>query len=186
LRLIWRHLPERGALLFFDVKPVFIKAYGGRRWTSKKRLILPKQQRTRGKFYLFLLYDVGSGRVRWRYLPGKSSEHVCLFMRQVRRWYPTERVWVGLDQDRPHPRISRATRHEMRRSGLHWVSLPKRSPDDNPVETIFSDIQQMILDNSNDADAMTTQRRITAHLRRRNRRRDRYLKIKYLGDIHKT
>ena len=186
LRLIWRHLPEDGVLLFFDVKPVFVKAYGGRRWTSAKRLVLPKQQRTRGKFYLFLLYDVGSGRARWRYLPGKSSEHVCRFMRQVRRWYPTQAVWVGLDQDRPHPRISRATRREMRRLRLRWVSLPKRSPDDNPVETIFSDIQQMVLDNSNDADAAATQRRITAHLRRRNRRRDRYLKIKYLGDTHKT
>ena len=173
-------------LLFFDVKPVFIKAYGGRRWTSEKQLVLAKQQRTRGKFYLFLLYDVGSGRTRWRYLPGKSSEYVCHFMRAVRRWYPTEQVWVGLDQDRPHPRISRRTRGEMRRLKLHWVSLPKRSPDDNPVETIFSDIQQMILDNSNDADAKATQRRITAHLRRRNRRQDRYLKISYLGDTYKT
>lgn len=171
--------------MFFDVKPVFVKAYGGRRWTSEKRLVLPKQQRTRGQFYLFLLYDVGSGRVRWRYLPGKSSEYVCRFMREVRRWYPTQAVWVGLDQDRPHPRISRRTRGEMRRLGLHWVSLPKRSPDDNPVETIFSDIQQMILDNSNDADAKTTQRRITAHLRKRNRRKDRYIKVGYLGDTHK-
>jgi hypothetical protein len=108
------------------------------------------------------------------------------FMREVRRWYPTQAVWVGLDQDRPHPRISRVTRSEMRRLKLHWVSLPKRSPDDNPVETIFSDIQQMILDNSNDAGGAATHRRITAHLRRRNRRRDRYLKIRYLGDTNKT
>ncbi len=136
LRLIWRHLLEDGVLLFFDVKPVFVKAYGGRRWTSEKRLVLPRQQRTRGKFYLFLLYDVRSGRARWRYLPGKGSEHVLPLMRQVRRWYPTQAVWVGLDQDRPHPRISRRTRREMRRLKLHWVSLPKRSPDDNPVETI--------------------------------------------------
>lgn len=74
----------------------------------------------------------------------------------------------------------------MRRLKLRWVSLPKRRPDDNPVETVFSDIQQMVLDNSNDVDAAATQRRITAHLRRRNRRRGRYLKIKYLGDTHKT
>lgn len=92
MRLIWRRLPESGVLLFFDVKPVFIKAYGGRRWTSEKRLVLPKQQRTRGKFYLLLLYDVRSGRACWRYLPGKSSEYVCRFMRQVRRWYPTQAV----------------------------------------------------------------------------------------------
>ncbi len=178
-------MPKNGALLFFDVKPVFIKAYGGRRWTAAKRLVLPKQQRTRGKFYFFLLYEVRSGRARWRYLPGKSSHYVCQFMRQVRRWYPTQAVWVGLDQDRSHPCKSRQTRREMRRLQLHWVSLPKRSPDDNPVETIFSDIQQMILDNSNDADEQATQKRITAHLRNRNRRQDRHLKIKYLGDTHK-
>jgi len=178
-------LPKNGVLLFFDVKPVFIKAHGGRRWTSAKRLVLPKQQRTRGQFYLFLLYDVRNGRARWRYLPGKSSAYVCQFMRQVRRWYPTQAVWVGLDQDRPHPCKSRATRCAMRQLKLYWVSLPKRSPDDNPVETLFSDIQQMILDNSNDADAEATQKRITAHLRKRNRRKDRYLKIGYLGDTHK-
>ncbi|MCA1850325.1 MAG: hypothetical protein LC672_04595 [Acidobacteria bacterium] len=178
-------MPKDGVLLFFDVKPVFIKAYGGRRWTSAKRLVLPAQQRTRGKFYLFLLYDVSSGRVRWRYLPGKSSHYVCQFMRRVRRWYPEQVVWVGPDQDRPHPRISRQTRREMRRLKLRRVSLPKRSPDDNPVETIFSDIQQMILDNSNDVSAQVTRHRITAHLRKRNRRKDRYPKIKYLGDTHK-
>ncbi len=172
-------------LLFFDVKPVYVTAHGGRRWTSERRPVLPKQQRTRGKFYLFLLYDVGSGRARWRYLPGESSEHVRRFMRQVRRWYPTQAVWVGLDRDRPHPRISRAARGEMRRLKLHWVSVPERSPDDNPVETVFSDIRQMILDDSNDADAAATQKRITAHLRKRNRRKDRYIRIGYLGDTHK-
>ena len=33
----------------------------------------------------------------------------------------------------------------MRRLKLHYISLPKGSPDDNPVETIFSDIQQNLI-----------------------------------------
>jgi hypothetical protein len=172
-------------LLFFDVKPVFVKAYGGRRYTAAKRLVLARSQKARGKFYLFALYEVGSGRTQWAYLLGKSSEYVCRFMRQVRRWYPNQEVWVALDQDRAHPCRSHVTRHVMRELKLHWVSLPTGSPDDNPVGTLFSDIQLMILDNSNDLDVPTTQRRISAHLRGRNRRQDRYVRIPYLGDSHK-
>jgi len=184
LRWLWRHLPRHRVLLFFDVQPIAVKAYGGRRYTLAKRLIFARDQKTRGRFYLFLVYDVGSGRSHWAYLPGKSSEYVCQFMRQVRRWYPDQAVWVALDQDPAHPRKSRKTRQQMRKLQLHWVSLPKGSPDDNPVETLFSDIQLMMLDNRNDADVAMTQKRISAHLRGRHRRMDRRMHIAYLSSSH--
>jgi transposase len=184
LRWLWRHLPHNGVLLFFDVQPIAVKAYGGRRYTSAPRLVLARAQKTRGRFYLFLVYDVGRGRSRWAYLPGKSSEYVCQFMQQVRRWYPDQEVRVALDQDPAHPRQSCKTRRQMRKLRLHWVSLPKGSPDDNPVETLFSDIQLMILDNSNDADVAMTQKRISAHLRGRNRRKERRMHLAYLSGSH--
>jgi transposase len=106
-------------------------------------------------------------------------------MQQLRRWYPTQTVWVVLDQDPAHPAKSLRTRRMMRSLHLHWISLPKGSPDDNPVETVFSDIQLMILDNSNDPDEQTTRRRISQHLSRRNRRRDRFIRIPYLPDSDK-
>ena len=145
-RWLWQHLPRNGVLLFFDVQPIAVKAYGGRRYTSATRLVLARGQKTRGRFYLFLVYDVGSGRSRWAYFPGKSAAYVCQCMRQVRRWYPDQEVWGALDQDPAHPRKSCKTRKQMHTLRLHWVSLPKGSPDDNPVETLFSDIQLMILD----------------------------------------
>ena len=37
--------------------------------------------------------------------------------------------------------------------------MPKGSPDDNPAETIFSDIQQNILDNSDDPDELAADQR---------------------------
>ena len=114
---------------------------------------------------------------------GKSTPFVCRFMRQVRRGYPEDKypmVWVVLDQDRAHPCKSRETKRTLRQLKLHWISLPKGSPDDNPVEAIFSDIQLMILDNSNDQDAKTTQRRISRHLRAKNRCKARWIKIPYL------
>ena len=148
--------------------------------TSEERLVLPKQQRTRGKFYLFLAYDVATGRRRWAYYEGKSSVFVCRFMRQVRRWYRTEQVWVALDQDRAHPCKSRETKRVMRQLHLHWVSLPKASPDDNPVETVFSDVQLLVLDNSNDTDAKTTKRRMSRHLKAKNQCKERRVAIAYL------
>lgn len=169
---------------FFDVQPVTVKAYGGRRFGAK-RLILERAQKTRGRFYLFALYDVTCGRVRWRYYHGKTSQHVCRFMRQVRHWYPHQPVWVVLDQDPAHPRKSQLTRRVMRELHLHWISLPKKSPDDNAVETIFSDVQLMVLDNSNDPDERTIQRRISQRLSHRNRKRERFIRIPYLPDSHK-
>lgn len=162
-----------------------MKAYGGRTYTSAPREVLSRRQKTRGRFYLFLLYDVVSGKVRWSYHPGKDSTQVCRFMHQVRRWYPRGEIWVALDQDSAHPRKSRKTRVTMRQLNLHWISLPKGCPDDNPVEAIFSTVQSMVLDSSNDPDVKATRHRISAHLRGRNRRHDRRLRIHYFPDCHK-
>jgi hypothetical protein len=178
-------LPPGGVLVFFDVKVVPVKAYGGQCYTSACRLVLPRYQKTRGKFYLFVLYEANRGRCRWAFFPGKGATYVGRFLRRVRRWYAGRPVWVALDQDRPHPCKCRETRHLMRELKLHWISLPKRSPDDNPVETILSDIQTSILDLSNDPEAPVTQKRIRAHLRRRNRRQDCRVQIHYLPNSPK-
>lgn len=169
-------------LLFFDVKPVSVKAYGGARYTSEKRLVLPLRQKTRGLFYLFTTYEVNTGRVHWGYHSRKDSSCVCQFMQRIRGWYPRNGVWVVGDHDSAHPCRSKQTRHVVRQLGLHWRTLPKGSPDDNPVETIFSIIQQEILALSNDPDASATQRRISGYLRGYNRRRDRKIHIAYLDN----
>jgi len=181
LKGLWRRRRRGEVLAFFDVQPITVKAYGGRRYTREAELILHAKQKTRGRFYWFLLYEVDQGRVHWAHLAGKSARYVCRFMRRVRRWYPTPQVRIALDQDPAHPCKAKQTKRLMRRLGLRWTTLPKGSPDDNPVETIFSDIQQAILDNSNDPDAKATQRRISSHLRSRDRREDRFLRISYLG-----
>lgn len=185
IRALWRHLPPRGRLLFFDVQPVTVKAYGGRCYSAQRRLVLARHQKVRGRFYLFLLYDVLSGRAHWAYKSGKDSAQIGNFMHQVRRWYPQAEVWVVLDQDTAHPKKCHQTRRRMRELKLHWISLPKGSPDDNPVETIFSVVYSSILESSNDPDARATQRRINALLRGRNRRHDRWIQIQYLPDTHK-
>jgi len=185
IRACWRHRPRGGVLLFFDVQPITVKAYGGRRYTRARRLVLARHQKIRGRFYLFTVYEVNRGRTHWAFYAAKDAACVCRFLRRVRRWYPGRAVCVVLDRDSPHPCKARQTRRAMRRLRLHWITLPKGSPDDNPVETIFSDVQQMVLDNSDDPDARATQRRISAHLRSRNRRRDRRIRIPYLDDSHK-
>ena len=173
-------------LLFFDEQPIAVKAYGGRRYTSAKRLILERAQKTRGMFYLFAVYEVNTGRRRWAFYDHKRSAELCRFMRQIRRWYAEQVVWIALDRNSTHPCKSGQTRRLMRKLKLHWITLPKGSPDDNPVETVFSDIQLMVLDNSNDPDVKTTERRISRHLQKLNRRRNRCIHIPYLFDTHKN
>jgi hypothetical protein len=181
LKGFWRRRRRGTLLAFFDVQPITVKAYGGRRYTRAAQLILEAKQKTRGRFYLFALYEVKQGRVHWAFFTGKGARYVCRFLRRVRRWYPTQQLRIALDQDPAHPCKAKQTKRLMRQLGLRWTSLPKGSPDDNPVETIFSDVQQAILDNSNDPNAKATQRRISAHLRGRNRRKGRFMRIRYLG-----
>jgi len=118
------------------------------------------------------------------FLPGKGAKYVAQFLRHLRHWYPDATLWVALDQDRAHTCKSRQTRQVMRDLELHWINLPKGSPDDSPVEIIFSDIQLMILDNNNNLNAKVTQHRMSAPLRRRNRRKDRIIPVPYLYSKH--
>ncbi len=172
LRAWWRHRPRRAILAFFDVQPITVKAYDGRRYATEKRLVLAWNQKTSGRFYLFLLSEVNRGSVHWAFYPGKGAVYVCRFLRRVRRWYPRRPVRIALDRDPAHPIKARVTRSLMRRLRLNWTSLPERGPDDNPAETIFSAIQQNIRDNSDDPDERTTRGRISGHLQARNRRPD--------------
>jgi hypothetical protein len=165
--------------LFFDVKPVAIKAYGGRRY-STKRLVLARGQKTYGLIYLFVAYEHNSGRRLWGFYPGKSSKHVCAFLKKIRGRYGQRKLRLALDRDSPHPIKCARTRRQLHALGIRWTSLPKGNPDDNPVETIFSDVQQMVLDSSCDNDPAVTRRRISGRLQGRNRQPNRRIRVSYL------
>ncbi len=63
-RIRWaiRHLPPGAVVLFMDEKgPITVKRYGGAIWTTAKRAVLPKYQKTRGKFYLYSVYALFTG-----------------------------------------------------------------------------------------------------------------------------
>ena len=85
-----------------------------------------------------------------------------------------------MDRDSPHPIKCARTRRRLRALGIRWTSLPKGKPDDNPVGTIFSAVQQMVLDTSADTDPAVTRRRISGHLRGCNHRADRRVRVSYL------
>lgn len=176
---MWQTRPRGTILLFFDVKPVAVKAYGGRCY-SKKRLVLSRGQKTHGLFYLFVAYEYNTGRRLWGFYPGKSSRYVCHFVKKIRRRYGNRKLHLAVDRDSPHPIKCRRTRRQLRALGIGWTSLPKGNPDDNPVENIFSDVQQQILDTSSDTDPAVTRRRISGHLQGCNRRPNRCIRVSYL------
>jgi transposase len=172
-------------VLFMDEKgPITVKRYAGSLWTTAKRVVLRKYQKTRGKFYLFSAYELYGGRVRWRFYERSRSDEVIAFMRQIRRWYPHQYILVILDQDTTHPQKCVATQQMMRRLKIHWLSLPKGSPDDNPLETIFSLVQRELLAGSDAPDVTTLKQRIRAYLAARNRRSNRCVHLAYLDDFH--
>jgi hypothetical protein len=167
-------------LLFFGVQPITVKAYGGRCCATARRLVLARRQWPRGRFALLAFYEVNTGRVRWPFATTKDTAAICALMWRTRRWYPVHEVWIGLGQDPAHPRKSQETHRVMRVLRLHWLRLLKASPDDTPVETLFSDIQLHVLEHRDDPDVWMTRYRISAHWRGRNRRHDRRIRIGYL------
>lgn len=186
-RISWaiRHLPRGAVVLFMDEKgPITVKRYGGSIWTIAQRVVLPKYQKTHGKFYLFGAYELLSGRMHWRYYDRSRSVEFIAFMGEIRRWYPHQYLLVVLDQDTAHPQKSVASRQEIRRLKIHWMSLPKGSPDDNPVESIFSLLQRDILLGSNAPHVHELKRRLSRCLWLRNRRKARVVHLTYLADSH--
>jgi transposase len=180
-----RHLPRGRVVLFLDEKgPIPVKRYGGYRWTAEKRLVLPKYQKTRGKFYLFAVYELFQGRVRWKFDDHETSVEFIAFLRQIRRWYPHQYILIVLDSDTIHPQKSGETRREMRRLQMHWLSLPKGNPDDNPTETVFSVLQGEVIAGSDAPDTAEQKHCISRSLRRRNRRKGRFIRLGYLKDFY--
>ncbi len=178
-------MPPRAVVLFLDEKgPITVKRYGGSMWTAAAQVVLPKYQKTRGKFYLYAAYELFTGRLRWRYYDHKRGESFTAFLRDTRRWYPGQYILVILDQDTTHPQKCIASRQEMRRLKIHWLSLPKQSPDDNPVETIFSLLQRAILAGSDAPTVTELKRRISRFLWRHNRCKERFVQLGYLEDFH--
>jgi transposase len=164
--------------------PITVKRYGGRIWTTAQRVVLPKYQKTRGKFYLYGVYELFTGRVRWQYYDCKRSEQFIAFMRTIRQWYPGHYILVILDQDTTHPQKCIASRQEMRRLKIHWLSLPKASPDDNPIETVFSVLQGEVLAGSAAPDVPAEKQRVSRALRRRNQCKDRFIHLSYLNHFY--
>ncbi len=72
----------------------------------------------------------------------------------------------------------------MRRLQIHWLSLPKGNPDDNPTETVFSGLQREVIAGSNAADTAEQKRCISHSLQRRNRKKDRFIRLGYLKDFY--
>ena len=189
-RISWaiRHLPPGAVVLFMDEKgPITVKRYGGFIWTTAQRVIMHKNQKTRGKFYLFGAYELFSGRTRWRYYDRSRSDEFILFMQEIRRWYPHQYILVVLDQDTTHPQTCVTSRRAMRHLKIHWLSLPTGSPDDNPLETIFSLLKRDVLAGSDAANVSELKRRLSWYLWRRNRHKDRFVLLAYLRDcaIHR-
>jgi transposase len=180
-----RHLPRGSVVLFLDEKgPITVKRYGGYRWTAEKRLILPKYQKTRGQFCLFAVYELLRGRVRWKFDEHATSVEFIAFLRQIRRWYPHQSILIVLDSDTIHPQKSGDSRREMRRLQIHWLSLPKGDPDDSPMETVLIVLQGEAIAGRDAPHTAEQKRRISHSLQRRNRCRDRSIRIPCLLDIH--
>ena len=190
----WWHHRRRGAILAdFDVQPITVKASGGRRRPTlhyRETLGAAAPSEDPGPV---LLVPALRGE-SWPRPPGMrpwQRSQGCLSIPAAR----ASMVSASAREDRlgSGPGASHQGQGHasvLRQLHLNRTSVPKRSPDDNPDETVFGAIQQPILDNSAVLDEGTTQRRISSHWQGRNRRSDRFIRIPSLEhprrDSHKN
>jgi hypothetical protein len=76
--------------------------------------------------------------------------------RDFARWMTADVILQPLDRDPAHPIKVQKMQSLMRRLRLQWTSLPRRSLNDNPDETIFRDSRQHVSDTSNNLDVHAT------------------------------
>lgn len=116
-------------LLFSMSSQSISRPTAGGALTSEERLVLPKQQRTRGKFYLFLAYDVATGRRRSRLLRGQE-QRVRLPLHASSTSLVSDRASLGRVRSRPSAPVQVArdqAGHAAVTSALSSV-CPKRVP----------------------------------------------------------
>jgi hypothetical protein len=90
--------------LFVDEQLIAVKAYGGWRYTTAKRLIVERRQKTRGRFYWFAVYEVNTGRRRWAFYDHKRAEYQafepavarCLIERLEIHHTPKHGSWLNM------------------------------------------------------------------------------------------
>jgi hypothetical protein len=68
--------------------------------------VLQRNQKTRGRFYLYLLYEVNHGRVHWAFFPGKGPRMCAVSCGKSAIGIPIGRCgspWIAIPRTRSGP-----------------------------------------------------------------------------------
>ena len=125
-------------ILFEDEKCLVAKAFSGYEWCFKARLI-PRNQRIKGKCYLFLFYGPHDKRVYRFYFDKAGRKNFIKTVEEISK-RTREKVYLILDNSAIH----KLKREEIP-ANIEFIFLPTYSPELNLVEPIFSSIQRELL-----------------------------------------
>ena len=127
-----------------DEKKIAIKEYGGYNW-SKKRKVIPLNQRVRDTIVMFGIYDLHRN---WRYFdfyPDMKSRSFIKFVKKVVKKFE-DRIYLILDNHPSH--VSKRSKEELNKiKKLKLVYLPFNSPKLNRIEEEFSLLQKEVINN---------------------------------------
>jgi putative transposase len=141
--LVRRH-PERARLLYLDEFTLHIQPDLGARFSSPG--VEPVATPAFGwpRYYRYAgALDVHSGQLVWRTGRSMGTQNLERFLRQLRRVYPGERLFVVWDNWPPHHHVRlQATARQL---GIRLLYLPTYAPWTNPIEQLWRWLKQTLL-----------------------------------------
>ncbi|MEW6685793.1 MAG: IS630 family transposase [Candidatus Edwardsbacteria bacterium] len=156
--------PPKSRVICFDEKgTIVIKAYAGRSW-SRKAPKIPAKQSIKGKIELLGAYDFHNGKLWVRFFKKKTAKEIILVLEFLRKRYKGYRLYIILDCWRPHR--SKLLKEYVSHQSITLVELPTNASWLNPIERIFSEIQNQVLANSNFQSVSETKQSIRKYVRK--------------------
>ena len=160
-------------ICFDEFGPIEVRPQHGRAWRKVRHpaRIRATYRRTHGTRQYLAAYDLKSDRLIMRRYKRKRWQEVLLFLKHVRRQYPsTIRLYVILDNFSPHKRAE--VRKWAKAANVELVFTPTYASWLNRIEAIFAGVRYFALANSDYRNHEEIRKAIFAYVAWRNRNRN--------------
>jgi len=149
IRLIWKSLRLREALLFADELDISLLPKSGYQWMPQGTQVEVMTPGKNQKHYLAGAWDSQTGVVHHRCGPRKTNQLFRDLLDALTHHYPArsyDRVYVVVDNYKIH-KTQAVQRWLAAQPRFHLLWLPTYCPRANPIERIFGDVHDKVTRN---------------------------------------
>lgn len=167
---LYDRAPDDGRVICIDeFGPLNLMPRPGKGWfpTGRPRRLRATYRRTAGVQHMFAALDLASGEMFYRIRDRKRAIEFLDFLRQLRRRFPTGRLYVVLDNYGSHKKAE--VRDWCAANDVEFVFTPTNASWLNWIECEFTALRYFVLDGSDYATHQAQQTAIARYVRWRNK-----------------